>query len=311
MERAFGWQPFHTSEARLLGVSDDRIERACAAGALQRLGGGWYAVASRELPFLARLRVLQDANPGLVACGETAAAIWGLPLPPGRGGSSGCLEVAFREGAGGLRGQRLGAVARRWRLPEHHIAQDLDGHAVTDPLRTAIDLARGLPLPFALISLDAGVRVATELGLDPGNARALLHRHWMDVRRSWGMRAVGLALPHADHRAESPLESIVRGRMIEAGLPTPDLQVNVMGASGRWYRSDMGLDLPGEPPESYGLLIEADGLLKYQVPQDLAGEKKRQHDLERRGHRFVRVLYSEAVHAPGAFLRDITRWVGR
>ena len=103
------------------------------------------------------------------------------------------------------------------------------------------------------------------------------------------------------------MESIVRGRIIEAGLPVPLLQVRVVGRSGREYRSDLGLALPGDPPGVTSLLIEADGVGKYLQPGDLVAEKRRQHDLEGRGHRFVRVLYGEAVLAPEGFLAAIGR----
>lgn len=307
LEQAFGTSPFHTSHARRAGISDDRVERACAQGLAERLGRGWYAVVPEDAQRLSRLSVLLDSNPGILACGSTAAALWGMPVPPGYAGPATGIEVAFRDGSGGLRGQRLGATARRWHVPDDHLAYDANGYPATDPLRTAIDLARGLPLPFALAALDAGLRVAVTAGADREQAHDRLHHHWLGLRRGKGMRRVGLAIPHADDRAESLLESIVRGQMIQARLPASTLQVEVMGASGRWYRSDMGLDLPGDPPGSHRLLIEADGLLKYQAPEDLADEKKRQHDLERRGHVFVRVLYREGVYEPEGFLGEISR----
>lgn len=305
LKRAFGTRPFHTSQAMALGFSEDRIERACIAGLVERLGRGWYAATDQGSVGLARLQVLQQANPGVVACGATAAALWGLPPPPGRDVCSDTVEIAFRADAGGLRGRRLGVRARRWSIPDHHIAVGPQGQVTTDPLRTAIDLARGLPMPFALVSLDAVLRLNVTSGMSVQEARRLLQATWAEARSCSGMRAVGLAIPFANPLAESPLESIVRGRIIEVRLPVPLLQVEVMGASGRWYRSDLGLDLPGDPAGSYRLLIEADGLLKYQCAGDLAEEKKRQHDLERRGHCFVRVLYREGVYEPGPFLAQI------
>lgn len=279
----------------------------CATGLLERVGHGWYALRDSAPPRLARLRVLQDANPGVVACGATAAALWGLPVPLGHPVGDDTIEVAFRIGSGGLRGRRLGVIAHRWSIPDHHVARCPQGFVVTDPLRTALDLARGHTLPFALVPLDGGLRCAVDDGTSLPLARENLHQRWADARHSRGMRAAGFAHAFADPLAESPLESIVRGRIIEAQLPVPRLQVEVTGESGRRYRADMGLDLPGDPPGFHRLLIEADGLLKYQSAEDLADEKRRQHDLERKGHIFVRALYREAVHEPERFLAPIRR----
>jgi hypothetical protein len=69
----------------------------------------------------------------------------------------------------------------------------------------------------------------------------------------------------------------------------------------------MGLDLPGEPEGSCRLLIEADGLSKYARVEDLAEEKRRQHDLERQGHIFVRALFREALWHPATFNDEISR----
>ena len=69
----------------------------------------------------------------------------------------------------------------------------------------------------------------------------------------------------------------------------------------------MAMDLPGEPEGSYRLLIEADGLSKYATVEDLAEEKRRQHDLERQGHVFVRVLFREALWSPATFTDEISR----
>lgn len=316
---AFGSRPFHVDEAKSIGVAHDRVVRACGAGALHRLGGGWYtsaAVAGDQLARAeARLWVLHRHNPGVVACGRSAAAIWGLPLPPVAeptartsvdiGGAA--LEVAFLSGSGGLRGQRGDVLARRWSVPEHHVTRGPRGEPVTDLLRTAIDVTRGCSLALALGPLDAALRLMLSRGIPFAEGIRSLRTRCADLAGAHGVSIVARAIPHADPRAESPLESLVRGRIIEAGLPAPCLQVPVVGASGRRYRADMGLDLPGEPEGSYRLLIEADGLSKYARVEDLAEEKRRQHDLEHQGHIFVRALFREALWHPATFTDEISR----
>lgn len=307
----FAAAPFHLTQAAGLGIGADRLERACAAGALTRVGRGWYAVANPVAPWLARLLVLQAENPGLVACGATAALLGSMAVPPFRGVGAGELEVAFLEGSGGMRGRRHGLRARRWPIPPHHVVRGPHGVLMTDPLRTSIDLARGQSLPFALVPLDSAARRAVADGMRPHEVVCELRARLDLMRGRHGVRLAASALRHVSPLAESALESIVRGRIIEAGLPSPALQVPVVGESGRSYRADLGLDLPGRPEGSFGLLIEADGLGKYDRVEALAEEKKRQHDLERRGHVFVRAIYGEALSRPEEFLSPIRRILSR
>lgn len=303
----FAVAPFHLTQAAGLGIGADRLERACAAGALARVGRGWYVVANPVAPWLARLLVLQAENPGLVACGATAALLWSIAVPPFRGSPPGELEVAFLEGSGGLRGRRNGVRARRWPIPPQHTVLGPHGVLLTDPFRTGIDVARGQSLPFALVPLDSAARHAVAVGIRPHEVDVAFRARLDLMQGRHGVRDVASALRHVSPLAESALESIVRGRIIEAGLPSPALQVPLVGESGRSYRADLGLDLPGEPDGSFGLLIEADGLSKYDRVEALAEEKKRQHDLEHRGHVFVRAVYVEALRRPEEFLSPIRR----
>ena len=305
LAQAFGSSPFSLREAEAIEISRDRVERACSAGIIQRVARGLYSVIDAAQAHEARLTALLKRNPGLLACGSTAASIWGIPLPPAYEVAPDVVEVTFLAGASGRRGHEEQVVARRWFIPDGHVTAGPTGQLVTDPLRTAIDLARGRPLHLALIPLDAGLRIAMEHGLTRSSAEEALISRWNECRSGNGMRAVGRAIPLADPLAESPLESMVRGRLVAAHLPTPHLQVPVIGASGRHYRADMGLDLPGDAPGTFRLLIEADGMGKYASAKALADEKRRQHDLERAGRTFVRVLYDEALYHPGEFLGTI------
>jgi hypothetical protein len=219
----------------------------------------------------------------------------------------GTIEIAYRDEGTGKLGRRRDVVARRWVIPPDHVTQGPDGHVATDPLRTAIDLARGQPLHLALAPIDAALRIVTDWGVDEGEAALELRRRWTDLRAGHGIRTVGSALEHGSALAESPLESMVRGRIIVARLPSPMLQVCVTGASGRRYRADLGMHVTGDDPQACRLLIEADGLAKYTQVEDLAREKARQHDLECNGHEFVRVVYVEALRSPERFLANIER----
>lgn len=239
-------------------------------------------------------------------CGTSAADVWDLPLAPGVQRPPG-LEILAESPQASWGGRRAYETVRRWKVHADFIVKGPHGGRVTDPLQTAVDLGRGLAFPFALVALDAALRVAQEAGIPADVGRDLLRERVSAAQGCRGLRGVIEAARYADAQAESPLESIVRGRIIGAGFPVPRLQVRAVGLSGREYRSDLGLALPDDPPGVTSLLIEADGVGKYMQPGDLAAEKRRQHDLEGRGHRFVRVIYGEAVSAPEGFLGVIGR----
>ena len=115
------------------------------------------------------------------------------------------------------------------------------------------------------------------------------------------MRALRRAVGFMHAGAETALESIVRGRLIDAGIEGIRVQLVLAGASGREYRVDLAIE---KAPGRF-VIIEADGLGKYAAPDDLVKEKLRQHDLESCGHGVVRVVYREAAYEPSAFMARV------
>ena len=109
----------------------------------------------------------------------------------------------------------------------------------------------------------------------------------------------------ADGRAESVLESLTRLCFIVHGLPAPQLQSWIY-ACGRRYRVDMFW------PKAR-VIVEVDGLLKYRDRADaLVAEKRRQENLERAGHRVIRVLWDDVVNHPAETARRVaTALAGR
>jgi hypothetical protein len=116
------------------------------------------------------------------------------------------------------------------------------------------------------------------------------------MRRWAGARTVFAGIAHADPASASPLESWSRGWMIAVGLPSPELNAPVFGASGRRYYGDFVW-------RERGLIGEADGVAKYgatsaEIRAALRGERERQADLEAAGWRVVRWVTGD----PGAQL---------
>ncbi len=86
--------------------------------------------------------------------------------------------------------------------------------------RTLLDCARQWPLEDAVVALDAALLAGAVSGRQLVDGSAAL-RGWPGAGRA--ARAVALA----DGRAESALETRGRLRMVGAGLPSPELQVEI------------------------------------------------------------------------------------
>lgn len=208
-----------TTRELLEVMTRQRLDWLVRRGELVRLYYGVYA--DHEPDVRGRLRALdlflgQEA----VACMGTAAALYTFDventtavhiLDPGR---------RIRPTVGLTVHQRVGAPLQR-----------VAGRLCTAPAWTAVEVARRLPRPRALATLDAAV-----------------HSSWCDIpdleraideqRGRRGIVSVRALLPHVDARAESAMESEARLVMIDYGLPKPELQYEIRGPGGVVWRVD-------------------------------------------------------------------------
>jgi hypothetical protein len=224
----------------------------------------------------ARASAVALVRPGHTISHENAAAIHGLPLlsDPSR------PRLTVGVGNGGGQTDALIHAAGLW--PEE--IETWFGAPVTTPARTVVDVARNCGIKAGLVMADAAL--ADNLA-SAGDLGAAVERatHWPGIRAA--RRAVELASPFA----ESPLESLSRLLIIDAGLPVPGLQKWIKTHRG-WYRVD------GLWPDR-AVILEVDGLKKYRDDDGaLAEEKLRQEALERAGYRVVRVTWDDVVHHP-------------
>lgn len=124
----------------------------------------------------------------------------------------------FRPSGHGRLRRELAESGERNLLPRD--ITEVDGLRVTTPLRTAYDLGRVRWPDRAIAGLDAMLRLG-----------AFTHDELLDgVERFRGMRWVTTlraVAPLADGRSQSPGESVLRLRWIEAGLPSPRPQLEV------------------------------------------------------------------------------------
>ncbi len=181
----------------------------------------------------------------------------------------------------------------------------LDHRNVTDLPTTAVDVARLLPIPEALIVVDAAAR-----RLAGTTDRALLRSPKVRERvrgafaqalavtpRPSGIRA-RTCLDWADPAADSPPESHIRGHLRQSGLPIPEVNPPVMGASGKRYYVDLLW-----PEALRGL--EVDGAMKYTDPTVLQSEKRRQEDIEATGIRIKRALAADVFGRPDTIVAGL------
>ncbi len=278
---------FTVDDARRAGYRPDEIRAAVVSGSWRRLRRGVYvpaetwalaagdASARHLLHVLAALTVL---GAGPVASHSSAARFHGLVLPRG-------AEDVVR-----LTHPEEWRVGKGYRIAAAELAPvdvvDAGPMAVTAVARTLVDCAREWPLTDAVVALDAALNCGLVRRREL-TAAILRQRHWLGI--GGAARAVDLS----DGRAESPLETRGRLAIRNAGLPAPELQVELYGGRGFVARVDGWYDDPG-------VALEFDGRVKYDEPfagrtaAEVAWEEKRREDRIRDlGVEVVRIVQAD------------------
>ena len=258
---------------------DQALEGASAAEVRARLRRGewrrtpWAGVyvdgeLPDDVPKLVRAASLWLGG-DLVACHTTAALLWGFDL---RAPTAAAGQPLHFLGPAGLNNRRV----RGLQVHCSHLGTDAAvrhrGVWCTPPSRTACDVVRLGARIDGLATLDAalrGGRCTRDLLAAEADAQAGL-REVVRLRR---------LIPVADGRAESPMESRMRWRFIDGGLPAPGLQVEVR-AYGRCHRLDVGW-------EDHLLGAEFDGLEAHMTRQQLHADRNRHNWLDDRGWRLL------------------------
>ncbi|QCB94820.1 hypothetical protein [Cellulomonas shaoxiangyii] len=226
----------------------------------------------------------QALHPPLLM-GESAALVWGLPLPrvPARThvaqvtrpGDSSAADVA----------RHVVHVPPEQRTVHH-------GLHVTTLERTAFDCAAALDPYAGLVVADAALHVGADReAILAMVARAGGHR---------GVRRARAVVEAADAGAESPGETWLRWTMLRFGLPQPTTQVPVQTPAG-CYWADLGYP-------AWRVLVEYDGAEKYgadgaQAVAALRKERRRQLAVEEAGWRVVRVTAADRRDPPALVAR--------
>lgn len=269
-----------TSAQALTFLSRRQLEAHLDVGVLQRV---WRGIYGRGEPTAAlRLRGL-DLAVGLrvAACMGTAAAAYGFDTERGTE-----LHV-LNPGGRRLRSTDGLVVHRRAGAPMAVIA----GRHATAPAWTAVEVAGALRRPRALATLDAALR-----------SRACTREELVAaVALQAGRRGIATArelLGLASPLAESPMESEARLLMLDAGLPPPVLQYEVMDRRGRTWRLDFAW-----PDLRVG--AEYDGVDWHSGPEAFRRDRERSSALQELGWSIVPMIASDVRHRPAELVRRL------
>ncbi len=274
-----------------MSVGFDRraLLRAATKGELVRVAPGIYVPAADRSPEARhRMEVLAaTTTPDVAVSHGSAAVIHGLPM----------LSPDFRQ-----LNLTSATSDRGYKRAYRHIhpgplapcdVEERDGIWVTTLERTAVDVARTSPRGFAgaLAVIDA----ALALGADRATMSSCCGRP------RTGVGVARCALRHANSLSDNPGESWGRAQIIEAGLPVPRIQHDVVDARGRFVaRPDYDwVDETGR----VRIVGEFDGLGKYlkylrpgEEPVDvIRREKEREGRLQDLGIVVVRWVYADLV----------------
>jgi hypothetical protein len=260
---------FTAQEALAVGLTVDDIRAELRRHRWMRLRKGIYASSERvaaaddrERHLMDCLAVLLSLDRGPALSHASAARVHGLLLP-----RSADSMV------------RLTDDVEPW----------LGFPATTIP-RTLVDCAREWSQVDSVIALDAAM-FAKQV------TRAALVAAVLAARHRPGIGAAARALHLADGRAESPLETRARLRLLASGLPLFDVQPDLYDEHGFVGRLDGWY-------EEAAVALEFDGQVKYsdpyrgRTPAQVLWEEKRREDAVRAVDiRFVRIV-SEDLGAP-------------
>jgi very-short-patch-repair endonuclease len=224
----------------------------------------------------------------LVACHSTAALLWGFDVADRR---TGLGELHFL-GPTELDNRSLIGLRVHPSSLGGDDAVPVEGVWCTPPARTACDVVRASPPIDGLATLDLAVR----------SGRCSREELAAAAERQAGLREVVRLrelIPHADGHAESPMESRMRWRFIDGGLPAPQLQVEVPGG-GRRHRMDTAW-------EEWRLGAEFDGLEAHMTRAQLDADRDRHNWLTERSWSLLHFTALHVYRRPAQMVATVQR----
>lgn len=273
-------------QARALGLHTADISRWANSGYLRKLGHGAYALTVTNITdawsahaeaHRRSLKAVCDGLPESYAVGPSAALCHGLPV----------LEIPNQ-----LMLSRLKPLRTRRRIIHVRPAWPSEVRLLPMGVR-AQSPASAVVETAAVEGAKAGLVVANAAlhgGLDP---QALEEAVWHYGPRE-GCVQVESMMRLADARVETALESVTLWTCAIQGIELEPQHV-VTTHNGEWVaRADFKV-------KGTNVLIEADGMGKYQSPETLRKEKRRELDIAACGYVVIRVTWDDLRH-PDRFI---------
>jgi hypothetical protein len=273
-------------QARGIGISDDAIDRAVAAGRLHRVFRGVYAVGHPRIGARGRMRA------ATLACGDdavvshrSAAFLLGLlDRPP----------VVVDAIAAGGRGRKIDGIrAHLVPAPRRWETGTVDGIPCTSPARTLVDLAgvvsaRTLRSAFERAAAKRILDVtAIEAASMPGARRGAAE---LQALLAQWRRAAPVA---KRERLKSPLEAMVLPLLVRRGAPEPRANAPVDLVDGKRIEVDFLWD-------EQRFVLEADSRDFHGTDVAFERDRWRDRELLRVGYSTLRVTKLQAETEPEA-----------
>jgi hypothetical protein len=277
-------QPFTTAMAMHAGLSLAHLKRLRDAGLIRTQVKGVHVARQAADSVALRAQALALVVPTDSVVGDRHAA-WlagaSMVLAPNEHLELQPISMFRPSGRGRLRNDLSKSGERRFATSD---LMEVNGLRVTTPLRTAWDLGRLQRRDRAFAGLDAMLRlgVFSQDELLEGVER---------FRGQRGVRQLRHLGPLSDGRAESPGESVLRLRWLDAGIPTPEPQLEVTHEGLVIARLDLGLD-------SVKFAAEYDGAEWHSSPDQRAHDQRRRALLADGYGWFIVAVDRTNVHGP-------------
>lgn len=226
-------------------------------------------------------------GPDLVACHSTAAFLWGFDVLQK-------AELHFLGPAELMNRRRPGIQVHPSSLGTED-AVLVQGVWCTPAARTACDVVRLTPPIDGLATLDAALLSG------PCTKRELVDA----AAAQAGLRSVirlRELVPFADPRVDSPMESRMRWRFIDGGLPAPDLQIRIPTAAG-----DRFLD-NGWRDKRVG--AEYDGYEAHMTREQLRDDRQRHNALTEQRWTLLHFTDVDIYRRPVSMVRTAAKALG-
>ncbi len=268
LPQALHGEVFTTADAAHHGLDRNRVHRLLKERRIWQVLQGAYACCTVERSWDTSLRALRlILSPRAIVCDRTAAWVHRVDtlryfefdaVPP--------VETCVLPDR--TRVRRAQCTPRSRDLAEHDIVE-INGVRVTTVLRTALDLGCLLWREPALAAMDGCLRAG---GLSRADVEAELPR----FRRRRGVVQLRELARLTDPRAESPGESWTRLALLDAGLPPPTPQWEVLDDGIVRYRLDLAYPYAK-------VAIEYDGEAFHDSPEQRARDVRRRQWLHEHG----------------------------